>query len=79
MTPARLRSGGATEIQKAEIAVIVVALVLAVALLLTNCGSTSERLNRQFAAAQAAHERTIADRALASEKARIQAIHGSAK
>jgi starvation-inducible outer membrane lipoprotein len=75
MTPGRLRSGGATELQKAEIAVMVVALVIAVALLLTGCGSTSQGLNRQFAAAQAAHEKSMAGAALASERARVSSIH----
>ena len=52
------------------------ALLAVAALLTTGCGSTTRAIDRQLAAAQVAAERTVADRALASERARFQAIHG---
>jgi hypothetical protein len=51
------------------------ALLAVAALLATGCGSTRGSLDRQLAAAQVEAERTIADSALAAERARVAEIH----
>jgi hypothetical protein len=58
------------------IGIPIAAAILALVAALTGCGSTRSSLDRQLAAAQVAAERTTADRALAAERARVQAIHG---